>query len=222
MESLSVRKTKRNRSQKFQNLQWELLLVERARATKEMMTRIRTWGQADKAEPDKRGMVGLQFGAEVIRGNKFCPSIPFLRLTQWLMFWLKVHDNHSRYQGEDEDNLKHLENNANQDDGGGGVVETRTRKRGIKRGTGLWDQLDMDWIKSQIPFMHPKTKMHTFRLKHCLSHQKIKIWLVKVNVLPPAVPFIFQVLGGPCPCLLGWQKSFGKGLFVFLFVPVPR
>ena len=71
MESLSVRKTKRNRSQKFQNLQRELLLVERARATKEMMTRIRTWGQADKVEPDKRGMVGLQFGAEVIRGNKF-------------------------------------------------------------------------------------------------------------------------------------------------------
>ena len=76
--------------------------------------------------------------------------------------------NNSRYQGEDEDNLKPLENNANRDDGGGGVVETKTRKRGIKKGTGLWDQLDMDWIKSQIPFMHPKTKMHTFRLKHCL------------------------------------------------------
>ena len=84
MESLSVRKTKRNRSQKFQNLQRELLLVERA--TKEMMTRIRTWGQADKAEPDKRGMVELQFGAEVIPGNEFYPSIPFLMLTQWLMF----------------------------------------------------------------------------------------------------------------------------------------
>ena len=42
MESLSVRKTKRNRSQKFQNLQRELLLVERARATKEMTTRVKT------------------------------------------------------------------------------------------------------------------------------------------------------------------------------------
>ena len=58
-----------------------------------------------------------------------------------------------------------MEGNTNLDDGGGGVVETRTRKRGIKKGTGLWDQLDMDWIKSQIPFMHPKTKVHTFRFK---------------------------------------------------------
>ena len=174
MESLSVRKTKRNRSQKFQNLQRELLLVERARATKEMMTRVRTWGQADKAEPDKRGMVGLQFGAEVIRGNKF--NSLFNADSSDSCFWLKVHDNHSRYQGEDEDNLKLLEGNTNQDDGGGGVVETRTRKRGIKKGTGLWDQLDMEWIKSQIPFMHPKTKMHTFRLKHC--HCIIPNWSI--------------------------------------------
>ena len=52
------------------------------------------------------------------------------------------------------------------DDGGGGRVEQqmiRSRKRGIKKGNGLWDQLDMDWIKSQIPFMHPKSKVHTFR-----------------------------------------------------------
>ena len=55
-------------------------------------------------------------------------------------------------------------NVGGQDDSGGGLVETRSRKRGIKKGSGLWDQLDMDWIKSQIPFMHPKTKVHTFRL----------------------------------------------------------
>ena len=53
----------------------------------------------------------------------------------------------------------------NDGDGGenNGHKKPPARKPGSMKTKGLWDKLDMDWIKSQIPFMHPDSKTHTFR-----------------------------------------------------------
>ena len=47
--------------------------------------------------------------------------------------------------------------------GGGDLQRLVPRRTGARKGKGLWDSLDQDWINQQIPFMHPQTKKHTFR-----------------------------------------------------------